>query len=71
MNSSTQFSIPILDGKNYNRWSVQMRVLFNDHELLDIMENDVADVAENATDAQKNTHRESKKKDKKALYFIH
>ncbi|XP_073103304.1 uncharacterized protein [Elaeis guineensis] len=48
-----------------------MRVLFDYHELLDIVKNGVADLAENATDAQKNTHRESKKKNKKALHFIH
>ncbi|GKV49004.1 hypothetical protein SLEP1_g55778 [Rubroshorea leprosula] len=43
MNGLVQISVPILDGKNYNRWCVQMR----------------------------HAYRESKKKDKKALYFIH
>ena len=31
--NSTQLSVPILDGKNYNKWCVQMRVLFDYHEL--------------------------------------
>ncbi|GKV24501.1 hypothetical protein SLEP1_g34108 [Rubroshorea leprosula] len=48
-----------------------MRVLFDYHELLGVVEIGVAELAENANDAQKHAHRESKKKDKKALYFIH
>ncbi|GKU86688.1 hypothetical protein SLEP1_g1181 [Rubroshorea leprosula] len=48
-----------------------MRVLFDYDELLSIVENGVAEIVENASDAQKHAHRDSKKKDKKALYFIH
>ncbi|GKV17840.1 hypothetical protein SLEP1_g28296 [Rubroshorea leprosula] len=71
MNGSNQISVRILDGKNYNRWNVQMRVLFDYHELLGVVETGVAELAKNANDAQKHAHRENKKKDKKALYFIH
>ena len=71
MNTSTQISVPILDGKTYNHWSVQTRVIFDYHKLLDVVENGVVDLAKNTTDAQKNTHHESKKKNKKALHFIH
>ncbi|GLT78984.1 hypothetical protein SLA2020_504990 [Shorea laevis] len=48
-----------------------MRVFFDYHELLGVVEIGVAALAENANDAQKHAHCESKKKDKKALYFIH
>ena len=61
----------MLDGKNYNRWTVQMRVLFDYDELLDIMEKGFEALDEKATDAQKAVHKENKKKDRKALYFIH
>ncbi|GAV76786.1 UBN2 domain-containing protein [Cephalotus follicularis] len=71
MNGSVQLLIPVLDGKNYNRWCAQMRVLYDYHELLGVVENGVTDLAENATEAQINTHREMKKKDNNALYFIH
>ena len=43
----------MLDGKNYNRWTVQMRVLFDYHELLDIVEKGFEALDEKATDAQK------------------
>ncbi|GAB2278278.1 hypothetical protein Dimus_039278 [Dionaea muscipula] len=71
MNGTTNISIPILDSKNYNRWCVQMRVLFDYHELLGVIEEGVAELSNTADDAQKASHRELKKRDKKALYFIH
>ncbi|GKV24984.1 hypothetical protein SLEP1_g34508 [Rubroshorea leprosula] len=48
-----------------------MRVLFDYHELLSVVENGVVEIAGNANDAQKHAYCESKKKDKKALYFIY
>ena len=69
--NSTQLSVPILDEKNYNRWCVQMRVLFDYHELWDVIESGVFALVDNATEAQPVTHRDQKKKDNKALYLIH
>jgi len=57
--------------KNYNQWCVQMRVLFDYHELLDVVESGVSALADNATEAQQVVHHDQKKKDKKALYLIH
>lgn len=45
-----------------------MRVLFDYPELLGVVENGVTDIVENAIET---IHREARKKDKKALYFIH
>jgi len=70
--NSTQLSVFILDEKNYNRWCLQMRVLFDDyHKLWDVIESGVSALADNATEAQRVAHRDQKKKDKKALYLIH
>ena len=69
--NSIQLSIPILDGKNYNRWCVQMRVLFDYHELWNVVESGVSTLADNATKTQRVAHCDQKKKDKKALYLIH
>jgi len=69
--NSTQLSVHILDGKNYNRWCVQMRVLFDFHELWDVVESGVSALAANATEAQRVAHRDQKKKDNKTLYLIH
>lgn len=47
-----------------------MRVLFDYHELLGIVEDGVAALRDGTTDGEKATHRENIKKDKKA-FFIH
>ena len=69
--NSTQLSVSILDGKNYNRWCVQMRVLFDYNELWDVVESGVSALAANTTEAQRVAHRDQKKKDNKTLYLIH
>ncbi|GAA0146953.1 hypothetical protein LIER_06774 [Lithospermum erythrorhizon] len=76
MKESVQPHVPQFSGKNYNRWSIQMKVLFGFQELTDVVEagfNDVTDPAASATlpQAQKDSLRENMKKDKKALYYRH
>ncbi|XP_068466306.1 uncharacterized protein [Phaseolus vulgaris] len=48
-----------------------MRVLFDYHQLWDVVKSGESALADNATEAQRVTHRDQKKKDKKALYLIH
>ena len=69
--NSTQLSVHILHEKNCNRWCVQMRILFNYHELWDVVESGVSALAANATETQRIVHRDQKKKDNQALYLIH
>ncbi|KAL3755900.1 hypothetical protein ACJRO7_002879 [Eucalyptus globulus] len=73
--SSVQLQLPKLNGKNYNNWSVQMKVLFRSQDLWNLVENgytEVADVEEfNALrKEEKESLVESRKKDQKALYAI-
>ncbi|CAM8913719.1 unnamed protein product [Rhodiola kirilowii] len=70
--ASFQPSIPVLDGKNNERCSTQMRVLLEYQEILEVIDDGVKKIGDTATDAEKQKHREqNKKKDKKALFFIH
>ena len=48
-----------------------MRVLFDYHELWDVVESGVTALVANAAEAQRVAHRDQKKKDNKALYLIH
>lgn len=43
----------LFDGKIWNRWSIQMRVLFNAQDVLDFVNDSYVQVSfpENATDA--------------------
>jgi len=48
-----------------------MGVIFGFHKVLEIVENGVLELEEGATMVQRAVHRESKKKDSKALFLIH
>ncbi|XP_050918413.1 uncharacterized protein LOC127135821 [Lathyrus oleraceus] len=64
-------NLPILDSKNYDKWAKQMRVLFGYQEVLEIVVNGVTQLGAEATDIQRATHKEEKKKDYKTLFLIH
>ena len=49
---------------------MQIKVLFDYHELSDVVEGGVSASADNATHSQRAMHHKQKE-DKKALYFIH
>lgn len=56
--------------QNFDRWSIQVNVLFEYQDILGVVETAITDIAENATEVQRNAHRESKK-DRKASFYIH
>ncbi|AES78008.2 hypothetical protein MTR_7g022910 [Medicago truncatula] len=72
MNGSSSFNthLPILEARNWERWSTVMKNLFGAQDLLEIVQNGVGELVLNATDVQRNTHKELKKKDCKALFLI-
>ena len=70
-NGNMNTKLPVFDGKNWNRWMIQMRVLFGAQDVLDLVTDGYVQVAADATDEQKNTQKEVRKKDQKALFFIH
>jgi hypothetical protein len=61
----------ILDSNNWYRWNKQMKVIFEFQEVQEVIENGVTPLAENATEAQRIEHIALKKKDFKAMLFIH
>jgi len=46
-----------------------MKILFDYHELWDVVESGVSALADNATEAQRVAHRDQKKQNKKTLYL--
>lgn len=48
-----------------------MRVIFNVQDVSEYVAEGLQSVVENATDAQKATYKEAKKKDQKTLFYIH
>ncbi|GAU46224.1 hypothetical protein TSUD_374700 [Trifolium subterraneum] len=69
--SNFHANLPILDGKNWDTWVKQMKVIFIVQEA-DEQVNTVLDpLPANATEQQRTTFRETQKKDSKALFLIH
>lgn len=64
-------NLPIFDGKNWDHWCAKMRVIFNFQECNEVVDGGYEPLGENPTDAQRETHKETKKRDQKALFFIH
>ncbi|XP_077230201.1 uncharacterized protein LOC143863422 [Tasmannia lanceolata] len=68
-----QPQLPQFNGKNYNQWSIQMKVLYGSQDLWDIVENGVEEPEDQATltPQQLNELKDNRKEDKKALFFIY
>ena len=64
-------NLPVLDGKNWDRWCVQMKVIFGYQEVTENVMEGFPDLGENPSEAQRAAHKESKKKDCKALFLLH
>ena len=67
---------PIFRGKNYDYWSLTIKALFIGQDVWEIVKHGYAESADmiaynNLTQAQKDVLREQRKKDGKALFYIH
>lgn len=64
-------NLSILDAKNYDKWCKQMNVLFGYRDVLEVINNGVTPLIQNAIEVQHTTNKEEKNKDYKALFLIH
>ncbi|KAK2361761.1 hypothetical protein QL285_086881 [Trifolium repens] len=70
-NSGMSTKLPVFDDKNWNRWMKQMIVLFGAQDVLELVTEGYVPVAADATNAQKLAQKDTKKKDQRALFYIH
>ncbi|GAU29060.1 hypothetical protein TSUD_278170 [Trifolium subterraneum] len=63
--------LPILNGKNYDFWCKQMKVVFGFQDVWDLVSSGFEPITESSSDVQKATFKEQKKRDYKALFIIH
>ncbi|XP_022041412.1 uncharacterized protein LOC110943991 [Helianthus annuus] len=72
MNPATgiQSQIPKLSGQNYYHWHIQMRVLLESQDLWNIVEDGFQALGTNPSEDAIAAHRESTKKDRRALHII-
>ena len=64
-------NLPILDGTNWGEWQIQMQVVFGFQDVLEVVECGIAELEKQSSDPQKATCKDAKKRDCKALFFIH
>lgn len=61
---------PIFDGNNWERCRKQMKAFFDYKGILKVVTNGVQELITNENKAQKNVHKEDKKKDYKVIHSI-
>ncbi|XP_044475712.1 uncharacterized protein LOC123203414 [Mangifera indica] len=70
-----QLHVPMLTKDNYGKWCIQFKALFGSQDLWDIVSTGYMDPTleeeEAYTPEQKNTLKDQRKKDKKALFFLY
>ncbi|PNX78604.1 hypothetical protein L195_g034582 [Trifolium pratense] len=55
-------NLPILNGKNYDNWCKQMKVVFCYQDLWSLVTEGITPIGARATDEEKTSHKELKKK---------
>src|SRR6266487_6296138 len=70
-NGHFPMNLPILTGKNYDNWCKQMKVVFRFQEMWNLVTEGVPTLGARATDEDKESNKELKKRDYKALFIIH
>ncbi|XP_019434427.1 PREDICTED: uncharacterized protein LOC109341078 [Lupinus angustifolius] len=71
--SNTNFTtiLPVLDGKNWNRWSIQMKAIMGFQEIMEIVEDGYPDLTTEPTEQQRAIYKENKRRYCKAMCLIH
>ncbi|XP_019457648.1 PREDICTED: uncharacterized protein LOC109358036 [Lupinus angustifolius] len=64
-------TLPILDGKNWTRWCIQMKAILGYQDVADIVEEGLPILEEGAIEAQRNAHKQNKKRDCKTICLLH
>ena len=71
MNGHIPGNLPVLDGKNWSKWNVQMRALFGFQDVYEVIQNGVEEPKATTSDAQRQALKDLKKNDCKTLFFLH
>jgi len=70
MNANFPANFPVLDGRNYDQWSMKMKAILGYQDVWDLVVNGLDPLAANPTAAQQAIYRDAKK-DCKGLCILH
>ncbi|KAL5789098.1 hypothetical protein ACOSQ2_003986 [Xanthoceras sorbifolium] len=67
------FQVPTLKNENYDNWSIKMKALLGAHDVWEVVEKGYTEPEDESTlsQTQKDSLKDSRKRDKKALYLIY
>jgi hypothetical protein len=76
MASTSYLQPPTFTGNNYEMWSLNMKALFLGQDVWEIVENGYVELVDHdtynaLTQAEKDVLKDQRKKDGKALFYIH
>ena len=71
MNGHIPGNLPVLNGKNWSKWNVQMKALFGFQDVYEVVQNGIKEPNDVLSDAQKQASKELKTRDCKTLFFLH
>ena len=70
-NGNFPANFPVLDGRNYDQWSMKMKAILGYQDVWDLVVNGLDPLPANPTAAQQAIYRDAKKKDCKGLCILH
>ena len=72
-NGMVSFQVPTLKNDNYDNWSIKMKALLGAHDVWEVVEKGYTESEDESTlsQTQKDSLKDSRKRDKKALYLIY
>ncbi|KAM1061253.1 hypothetical protein FF1_025766 [Malus domestica] len=72
-NAMAAFQVPVLNNNNFDNWSIKMKALLGAHDVWEVVEKGYTEPEDEATlpQPQKESLKDSRKRDKKALYLIY
>ncbi|KAL5781316.1 hypothetical protein ACOSP7_006345 [Xanthoceras sorbifolium] len=73
VNGMASFQVPALKNENYDNWSIKMKALLGAHDVWEVIEKGYTKPEDESTlsKTQKDSLKDSRKRDKKALYLIY
>ncbi|XP_019429621.1 PREDICTED: uncharacterized protein LOC109337166 [Lupinus angustifolius] len=70
-NANFSTYLPILNGKNWNKWCIQMKAIMGYQEVSELIEEGFQDLPTKPTRAQVVTYKENRRNDCKVMFILH
>ena len=73
VNGAASFQVPLLKGSTYDNWCIKMMALLGAHDVWEVVEKGYTESQDedSLTKAQRDALKDSRKRDKKALFLIY